>query len=56
MGYPTYPVYAEDIASAVEDVEKIVKKIKTNKFDNEDLITLFNANNTLLKHILENEN
>ena len=30
MGYPTYPVYSEDIGSAVEDVEKILSKIKNN--------------------------
>lgn len=56
MGHIGYPVYGEDIGSAVEDVEKIVAKIKTNKFDNKDLIDLFNANNALLKYLLETKN
>lgn len=56
MGWIGYPVYGEDIGSAVEDVEKIVAKIKTNKFDNKDLIDLFNANNALLKYLLETKN
>ena len=56
MGWIGWPVYGEDIGSAVEDVEKIVAKIKTNKFDNKDLTDLFNANNALLKHLLETKN
>lgn len=56
MGYNWWPVYGEDIASAIQDVEKVVSKIKTNKFDKKDLIALVDANNTLIKHLLENEN
>lgn len=56
MGYNWWPVYGEDIASSIQDVEKVVSKIKTNKFDKKDLIALVDANNTLIKHLLENEN
>lgn len=56
MGWNWLPVYGEDIASAIQDVEKVVSKIKTNKFDKKDLIALVDANNTLIKHLLENEN
>lgn len=57
MGVPNIPFYGNtDIGSALEDVEKVIDKIKTNKYDKEDLIKLFNANNELLKAILEDEN
>ena len=35
--------------------DKIVDKIKTNKFSNDDLVNLFNANNELLKAVLNND-
>lgn len=38
MGYNFYPVYGEiDLGSAIEGAEKSLGKIKTNKFDGEDL-------------------
>ena len=55
MGYPSFPAYGEDIGSALQEVEKILNHIKTNKFDNQDIIDLFDANNTLLKYLLKNE-
>ena len=56
MGWMGWPVYGEDIGSAIEDAEKIIAKIKTNKFDNQDLVELFKANNVLLEHLLETKN
>ena len=55
MGHISFPVYGEDIGSALQEVEKILNHIKTNKFDNQDIIDLFDANNTLLKYLLKNE-
>lgn len=42
MGRPFAPFYGEDLGSAIEDAEKILEKIKTNKFDKEDLSELAN--------------
>lgn len=57
MGYPNIPFYGNaDVGSAIEDIEKVIEKIKTNKYDKDDLKKLFNANNELFKAILENEN
>lgn len=56
MGYSSWPVYGEDVGSAIEDLEKIVAKIKTNKFSKKDLVELFNANNTILGYLLKDEN
>lgn len=56
MGYNFYPVYGDaDAGSAIKDIEKVVAKIKTNKFDKKDLLALYNANAELLKAILSNE-
>ena len=39
MGRPSYPGYGDtDLGSAIETVEKVIAKIKTNKFDKGDLI------------------
>ena len=43
MGYANYPVYGEDLGSAIETVEKLIAKIKTNKFDKKDLAALADA-------------
>lgn len=41
MGYSGYPVYGDpDLGSAIEGAEELIAKIKTNKFDNEDLAEL----------------
>lgn len=56
MGWGGYPVYGEDIGSAIQDVEAIVAKIKKNIFDKQDLIELFDANNVLLKYLLDAKN
>lgn len=56
MGWGSWPVYSEDIASAIEDVEKIIVNIKKNVFDKKDLINLFDANNVLLKYLLDEKN
>lgn len=38
MGRDWYPVYGElDLGSAIETAEKIIAKIKSNKFDKDDL-------------------
>lgn len=55
MGKIGLAYYGEDLGSAIEDVEKIVAKIKTNKYSKKDLLTLVEANNTIVKHIIENE-
>ena len=56
MGYDLWPVYSKGDGNTIKDIETIIEKIKTNKFDKDDLIKLFNANNELLKSILEDEN
>lgn len=38
MGWPFIPVYGEDLGSAVENADKVITKMKTNKFDREDLV------------------
>lgn len=38
MGFDYAPIYGElDLGSAIETAEKVIAKIKSNKFDNEDL-------------------
>lgn len=56
MGWGSLPVYGEDVGSAIEDVETIITKIKKNTFDKKDLIELFDANNVLLKYLLDEKN
>lgn len=56
MGKPFIPLYGNtDVGSAIEDVEKVIAVIKSNKFNTEDLIKLHNANAELIKAILNNE-
>ena len=57
MGIPLATWYGGDVGSAIEDVEKIVGKIKTNKYDKKDIYNLYSANLELIKALLdENEN
>lgn len=57
MGIPFVTWYGGDVGSAIEDIEKNVQKIKTNKFDKKDIYNLYKANLELIKALLdENEN
>jgi hypothetical protein len=38
MGWHSFPVYGEDLSSSIETAERVIAKIKTNKFDKEDLV------------------
>ena len=49
MGWTGAPVYGEDIGSSIEQIEKAIAKIKTNRFGKSDLELLIEANNELLK-------
>ena len=40
MGAPFIPLYGKDLGSAIENAEKIIAKIKTNRFDKDDLKAL----------------
>lgn len=40
MGLPGLWAYGEDLGSAIESAEKIIAKIKTNKYTKEDLVAL----------------
>ena len=56
MGIPGYPLYGNvDLGSAVEDVEKAVAKIKSNKFGKKDIVALHKATTELLNAVLSNE-
>ena len=56
MGKPNFPIYGNaDADSAVEDIEKVVAKIKTNEFSKKDLIKLAIASNELLVSVLNND-
>ncbi len=56
MGKPNFPIYGNaDAGSAVEDIEKVVAKIKTNEFSKKDLIKLAIASNELLVSVLNND-
>lgn len=40
MGRPFAPSYGEDLGSAVETAEKALKRLKSNKFGEEELFDL----------------
>lgn len=43
MGIHSMPWYGQDIGSAIETAEKVIAKIKTNRFDKDDLAQLAKA-------------
>ena len=43
MGYMFAPVYGEDLGTAIETAEAVIAKIKTNKYDKDDLVELDKA-------------
>ena len=54
MGIPFVHMYGNaDVGSAIEDMEKIIEKIKTNKYDKKDLYNLYSANLELIKALLD---
>lgn len=55
MGKPFLPYYGEDLGSAIQDAEKILAKIKTNKYSKKDLLLLADTNNAIIKFVIENE-
>ena len=56
MGIAIAPLYGNaDVGSAIEDIEKVIAKIKTNKFGKNDILKLYEANAELVKAVLENE-
>lgn len=55
MGVPSMWAYGEDIGSAIEKAEKILAKIKTNKFDKHDVIALAKANTDIIVALIEKD-
>lgn len=55
MGIPGMVWYGEDIGSAIETVENIIAKIKTNKFDNDDIVEFHKALVEVEKYLNENK-
>jgi hypothetical protein len=47
MGIDWVPAYGKELGSAIEDVEMVISKIKTNKFDENDLLDLARASSEL---------
>ena len=43
MGKAGFPLYGEDLGSAIETAEKVIAKIKTNKYSKKDLVELEKA-------------
>ena len=57
MGRPFVIVYGDaDVGSAIQDIETVISKIKSNKATNKDFVKLIEANSELLKAVLSNEN
>lgn len=56
MGWTNFPVYGEDLGSAIEVAEKVIAKIKTNKFDNKDLAELKDAVVEIITAVEKDEN
>lgn len=56
MSRPFFPAYGEDLGSAIETAEKVIAKIKTNKFDKADLVALDEALTEIKEAIAKDEN
>ncbi len=56
MGRPNFPIYGEDVGSAIEDVEVVVQKIKTNKYTEKDLAKLVDACQEIMSYLNKDEN
>ena len=60
MGKVGAPWYCEDLGSAIEEADKILTAIKTNKYDEEDLLkfkkSLENICVAIIKTVNENKN
>lgn len=54
MGFHTYPVYGEDLGSLIETAKKLIAKIESNKFDEQDLKELANVNAEIIKYASAN--
>ena len=54
MGRVWAPVYGEDLGSAIEAAEKVIAKIKTNKYSKKDLVELDKAL-TEIKAVIEKD-
>lgn len=56
MGWDFVPVYGElDLGSAIETAEKVIAKIKTNKFDKEDLKELDKVLTAIKEEVAKDE-
>jgi hypothetical protein len=55
MGYNGWPIYGEDIGSAIEDLEKVIGLIKTNKFSKNDLIKICEINTAIIKYVINED-
>lgn len=55
MGIPGMVWYFEDLGSAIEAAEKVIAKIKTNKYDKKDVILLEQALAAIVKFINEDK-
>lgn len=55
MGIPNLWAYGEDIGSAIKKAEKILAKIKTNKFDKHDVIAFAKANTDIIVALIEKD-
>lgn len=55
MGFDFFPLYGKNLGSAIESVENVIAKIKSNKFDKSDLVELDNALTEIRTVISEDE-
>ena len=56
MGYALWPVYGElDLGSAIETAEKVIAKIKSNKFDKDDLKELDKVLTAIKEEVAKDE-